>query len=93
MACSMGFGELRAMESRRKILNENIYLHGESDKRPLAFQWGASKIMATPTVNALLLKLLQYFGILINMCDNASLKLIMVLLVHTMLYKDFADFV
>ena len=54
----IGFAELWATESKRKIQNENICLHRESNQRPIAFQRGASPHSAALTVNYMLLKLL-----------------------------------
>ena len=46
----MGFAELWASGSKRKIQNEkNICLHRESNQRFLAFQRGASNYSATGT--------------------------------------------
>ena len=63
------FDELSATGNKQKIQNENICPNQESNRRPLAFQRGASKHSATLTINDKL-KLLHYFGISINTCNN-----------------------
>ena len=57
----MVFAEMWAAESKRKIQNDNVCLHRESNQRSLAFQRVPSNYSAIGTVNNMLLKLLQYF--------------------------------
>ena len=58
------------------------------EQATLRFPARRSNHSATLPFIDMLLKLFRYFWILINMCDNASMKLIMVWFVHTQFYKQ-----
>ena len=63
------------MRSKQKIKNESICLHRESNKRPLAFQSGASDHSATLTVGRLCFKLLRNLNILaVNKTNTHGLQ-------------------
>ena len=69
---------------KRKIQNENICLQQGSNQRPLALQLDALAIR----LRCQFTTFVKTFTLLLDTCDNASMKLIALWFVHTKFCKQ-----